>query len=129
MLREPVLPDKQQRGVASPKAVPRSFTRSSLRNPEIHFRVLHFAQVPGTIKRSTESRAGTEQLIRSKKLPVPMILFAEYELPFAAGSYLLTGRFNPQRELEKHPTALRKTLRTHGRVKLCPTWRTCPSGQ
>ena len=25
-------------------------------------------------------------------------------LPFVAASYILTGRFNPQRELEKHPT-------------------------
>ncbi len=34
-----------------------------------------------------------------------MILFADHELPFMAASYLLTGRFNPQHELEQHPTA------------------------
>src|SRR4029077_18519030 len=46
----------------------------------------------------------TEQLYHSKKLLVPMILLAHHVLPAVAASYLLTGRFNPQRELEKHPT-------------------------
>ena len=66
---------------------------------------MHFTQIPGTIKRSTVARAGTEQLFRSKKLLVPMLVFADHVLPFVAASYLLTGRFNPQHELEAHPTA------------------------
>ncbi|HEY6385343.1 MAG TPA: hypothetical protein VIX91_06645 [Candidatus Acidoferrum sp.] len=92
-------------GLITPKAIARSFTRFAQRHPEAHLRVLHFAQLPGTIKRSTECRNGTEQLYHSKKLLVPMILFADHELPFMAASYLLTGRFNPQHELERHPTA------------------------
>jgi hypothetical protein len=91
-------------GMTSPKAIARSFTRYAKRHPEAHFRVLHFAQIPGTIKRSTVARAGTEQLFRSKKLLVPMLVFADHVLPFVAASYLLTGRFNPQHELEAHPT-------------------------
>jgi hypothetical protein len=91
-------------GMTSPKAVARSFTRYSLRHPETHFRVVHYAQIPGTIKRSSECRAGTEQLYRSKKLLIPMLIFANHELPFVAASYLFTGRFNPQRELEEHPS-------------------------
>ncbi len=91
-------------GMTSPKAIARSFTRYAKRHPEADFRVLHFAQVPGTIKRSSECRTGTEQLVRSKKLLVPMLIFADHALPFVAASYILTGRFNPQRELEKHPT-------------------------
>ncbi len=91
-------------GMTSPKAIARSFTRYAKRHPEADFRVLHFAQVPGTIKRSSECRGGTEQLVRSKKLLVPMLIFADHVLPFVAASYILTGRFNPQRELEKHPT-------------------------
>ncbi len=91
-------------GMTSPKAIARSFTRYAHRHPEASFRVLHFAQVPGTIKRSSECRGGTEQLVRSKKLLVPMLIFADHALPFLAASYLLTGRFSPQRELEKHPT-------------------------
>ncbi len=90
-------------GMTSPKAVARSFTRYGLRHPESNLRVLHFAQVPGTIKRSREVRAGTEQLYRSKKFLIPMILFADPAVPAVAGSYLLTGRFNPGREFERHP--------------------------
>jgi len=89
-------------GMTSPKAVARTFTHYALRHPESNFRVLHFAQVPGTIKRSSQVRAGTEQLYRSKKLLVPMVLFAHYELPFVVASYALTGRFNPERVFEEY---------------------------
>ncbi len=91
-------------GMTSPKAIARSFTRYAKRHPEAHFRVLHFAQIPGTIKRSTVARAGTEQLFRSKKLLLPMLVFADHILPFVAASYLISGRFDPQRELETHPS-------------------------
>lgn len=92
-------------GMTSPKAVARSFTRYALRHPEANFRVLHFAQTPGTIKRSRECREGTEQLYHSKKFLIPMIIFGSYELPAVAASYELTGRFNPEHALEEHPTA------------------------
>jgi hypothetical protein len=92
-------------GLITPKAIARSFTHYGERHPEAHLHVLHFAQLPGTIKRSTECRNGTEQLYHSKKLLVPMVLFAPHELPFMAASYLLTGRFNPEHKLEQHPTA------------------------
>ena len=39
-----------------------------------------------------------------KKLLVPMAFFAWHELPFAVGSYTLTGRFNPEHEFEDHAT-------------------------
>jgi hypothetical protein len=90
-------------GMASPKAIARSFTHYGLKHPGLHLHILHFAQVPGTIKRSTETRDGTEQLYHSKKLLVPMVLFAPHELPFFTAAYLLTGRFNPEHEWEAHP--------------------------
>ena len=92
-------------GMTSPKAVARTFTRYALRHPEANFRVQHIAQVPGTIKRSRECRAGTEQLYHSKKFLIPMIVFADHELPVVVASYVPTGRFNPQHQLEQHPTA------------------------
>ena len=92
-------------GMTSPKAVARTFTHYAQRHPEINLRVMHFAQVPGTIKRSSEVRAGTEQLFRSKKLLIPMAVFANEALPFVAASYVLTGRFNPGKEFAKHPAA------------------------
>lgn len=91
-------------GMTSPKAVARSFSHYADRHPAARFRVYHFAQLPGAIRRSTPARTGTEQLYRSKKLLLPMLLFAPHELPVFAASYVLTGRFNPQRELEQHPT-------------------------
>jgi hypothetical protein len=91
-------------GITSPKAVARTFAHYAHGQPEAEYRVMHFAQVPGTTKRSTVCRDGTEQLYSSKKLLVPMAFFAWHELPFAAGSYLLTGRFNPEHEFEDHST-------------------------
>src|SRR2546430_7492290 len=52
---------------------------------------------------SSDVRAVTVQLYRSKKLLIPMLIFADYGVPVVAASYLLTGRFNPEREFEKHP--------------------------
>jgi len=92
-------------GMTSPKAVARTFTHYALRHPEINLRVMHFAQVPGTIKRSSEVRAGTEQLFRSKKLLIPMIVFANQALPVVTASYAFTGRFNPEHEFEQHPAS------------------------
>lgn len=98
-------------GMTSPKAIARSFTRYAIRHPETNFHVLHFAQIPGTIKRSSECRDGTEQLYHSKKFLIPMIIFADHELPVAAASYLLTARFNPERELEQYPASETKEIR------------------
>ncbi|MGB9243973.1 MAG: hypothetical protein WCC03_11520 [Candidatus Acidiferrales bacterium] len=91
-------------GMTSPKAVARTFSHYAQEHPESNFRVLHFSQLPGTIKRSTEPRSGTEQLFRSKKLLIPMVIFADHELPVVAAAYLITGRFNPEREFEQHAT-------------------------
>lgn len=91
-------------GMTSPKAIARSFSHYAAKHPELEFRVLHFAQVPGTYHRSSECRDGTEQLYHSKKLLVPMAIFAYHELPAAFGAYVLTGRFNPEHEWEKYPS-------------------------
>ena len=90
-------------GMTSPKGLARSFAQYAHGQPELDYHVVHFAQTPGTIKRSTECREGTEQLYRSKKL-LPVAYFAWEELPAAAGSYFLAGRFNPQHEFEQHAT-------------------------
>jgi hypothetical protein len=90
--------------MTSPKAVVRSLTKYADEHPELDLRVLHFAQVPGTIKRSSECRSGTEQLYHSKKFLVPMAVFAWYGIPAVAASYEITGRFNPQHQFEAHPS-------------------------
>ena len=93
-------------GMTSPKAVAHSFVRYALHHPDAQLRVLHFAQLPGTIERSNPARDGTEQIFHAKKLLIPGLFLAAHELPVFPISYFLTGRFNPQREWEKHPSTL-----------------------
>ena len=93
-------------GMTSPKAISRSFAHYGHHHANAEYRVLHFAQVPGTYKRSTIARDGTEQLFRSKKLLIPMILVASHAVPVVAASYFITGRFDPEGEYERHPSAV-----------------------
>ena len=90
-------------GMTSPKAIARTFTHFAHKHPESDLRVFHFTQVPGTIKRSREVRSGTEQLYHAKVFLIPLLVFADYGVPAVAGSYLLTGHFNPQHEFERRP--------------------------
>ena len=91
--------------MTTPKAAARSLTHYAEKHPESEFRVLHFTQVPGTIKRSSECRSGTEQLYHSKKLVVPLAVFAWQGVPAVAASYAITGRFNPEHQFEAHASA------------------------
>jgi hypothetical protein len=91
--------------MTTPKAAARSLTHYAEKHPESDFRVLHFSQVPGTIKRSSECRNGTEQLYHSKKLVIPLAVFAWQGVPAVAASYAITGRFNPEHQFEAHPSA------------------------
>jgi hypothetical protein len=90
--------------ITTPKAVAHSLTKYAEDNPELDFRVLHFAQIPGTIKRSSECRNGTEQLYHSKKLLLPLAVFAWQGVPAVAASYIISGRFNPEHQFEAHPS-------------------------
>ena len=91
-------------GMTGPKAIARSFTHYAEHHPELDLRVIRIEQVPGTYKRSSDSKEGTEQLIRSKKWLVPIAAVGYQALPFIAASYFLTGRFSPDHELRKHPS-------------------------
>ena len=91
--------------MTSPKAVARTLTQYAEKHPESDFRVLHFAQVPGTIKRSSECRSGTEQLYHSKKLVIPLAYVAWQGVPAVAASYAITGHFNPEHQFEAHPSS------------------------
>jgi hypothetical protein len=90
--------------MASPKAAARTFTHYAQEHPELDLRVLHFSQVPGTIKRSSECRSGTEQVYHSKKFVVPLAVFAWQSIPAVTASYMITGRFNPEHQFEAHPS-------------------------
>jgi hypothetical protein len=88
--------------ITTPKAVAHSLTRYASHHPELDLRVLHFAQVPGTIKRSYECRSGTEEIYHSKKFLIPLGVFAWQGIPAAFSTYALTGRFNPEHQFEAH---------------------------
>jgi hypothetical protein len=90
--------------MTSPKAAARTFTHYAQEHPELDLRVLHFSQVPGTIKRSSECRSGTEQLYHSKKLVIPLAVFAWQSIPAVTASYAITGHFNPEHRFEAHPS-------------------------
>jgi hypothetical protein len=101
-------------GMSSPKGIARSFARYAKSNPDFHYQVMHFPQAPGTIRKSSGARAGTEQLFRSKKLLLPTLFFEAPAAGISAITYLFTGRFNPQRELERYPAAEAEAM-TQGR--------------
>jgi hypothetical protein len=88
--------------MTSPKAVAHSLTRYAEEHPELDLRVLHYAQIPGTIKRSYECRSGTEEIYHSKKFLIPLGVFAWQGIPAAFSTYVLTGRFNPEHQFEAH---------------------------
>lgn len=91
-------------GMTGPKAIARSFTHYAERHPELQLRVVRVVQVPGTYRRSSDCREGTEQTLRSKKWLVPIAVLEAQAIPVLAASYLLTGRFNPAHELREHPS-------------------------
>jgi hypothetical protein len=90
-------------GMTSPKAIARSFTHFAVKHPELHFHVARYAQLPGDFKHSSDCRKGTEVAFRSKKWFFPMLLRSN-ELVLFTTAYLLTGRFNPHRELARRPS-------------------------
>lgn len=91
-------------GMTGPKALARSFSHYAEHRPAMDLRVLRIEQVPGTYKRSSDCKEGTEQTVRSVKWLVPMFLVEAHAIPVLAASYLLTGRFDPNHELRKYPS-------------------------
>src|SRR5260370_17255048 len=53
-----------------------------------------------------------------------MIVFADYGLPVAAASYILTGRFNPVHEFEGHPATEKGPAHAKQPEKIAPAERT-----
>ena len=90
-------------GMTSPKAIAKSFTRYGEARPELEFTAEKFSQLPGDIKRSSPTRKGTEVSFRLKKWFIPLLLVHSHELPFFIAAYSLTGRFNPDVEVRRHP--------------------------
>jgi hypothetical protein len=96
--------------MTSPKAIARSFARYAARHLSDGYHVLHFSQTPGTFKRSSIARNGTEQLVHSPKWLFPIAYLSYHSSAALWGVYALVGRFNPQHELEVRPSELAARL-------------------
>ncbi len=91
-------------GMTGPKAIARSFTHYAEHRPALQLRIIRVQQVPGTYRRSSDCREGTEQTIRSKKWLIPIAAVEAQAVPALAASYLLIGHFNPDHDLRQHPS-------------------------
>jgi len=88
--------------MTSPKAISKSFTHYAVKH-KLNFHVVRYTQIPGSYRPSSDARKGTELVFTTKKWFFPMLLKSN-ELAIFTASYLLTGRFNPERELHRRPT-------------------------
>ncbi|MGI8770333.1 MAG: hypothetical protein ACR2JE_02745 [Acidobacteriaceae bacterium] len=92
-------------GMMGPKAAARSFSRYTMRHPEMGFYVRHFVQQPSALPRSGIARSGTEAGFHQKKYLLPAALIGDHEV---AGSffvsYFLTGRFSLAHTFRDHPS-------------------------
>jgi hypothetical protein len=90
-------------GMTSPKAISKSFTHYGEAHPELGITVERFAQLPGPVRRSSPARKGTEASFHLKRWFIPLLLARSHELPLFVAAYALTGRFNPDHEVKRHP--------------------------
>jgi hypothetical protein len=114
-------------GMTSPKAVARSFTHYAQRRPELGLYIIRFAQLPSDRRQTGVARGGTEAMMHQKKWVVPLLLLRGYELPVVGATYMLTGRFSPEKEQAKHPPSP-VLAETTGNTNLLLRARTDPVG-
>jgi hypothetical protein len=89
--------------ITSPKAIAKSFAHYGVKHPELEFHVVRFSQIPGEYASSKDNRKGMEELFRGNRWRLPLVVVAPPELALFAGSYMMTGRFNPELELKRRP--------------------------
>ncbi len=90
--------------MTSPKAIAKSFAHYGVKHPELDFHVVRFSQIPGEYTASKDNRKGTEQLYRANKWRLPLAILSPHDLVLFASSYVISGRFNPELELQRRPT-------------------------
>ncbi len=89
--------------VTTPKAIAKSFAHYGMKHPELEFHVVRFSQIPGDYKPSKDNRKATEELCRANRWRLPLALLRPQELILFTSSYMITGRFNPELELQRRP--------------------------
>jgi len=89
--------------ITTPKAIAKSFAHYGKKHPELEFHVVRFSQIPGEYKPSRDTRKGTEELYRANRWRLPLAVLFPHELALFAGSYMITGKFNPELEMRRRP--------------------------
>jgi hypothetical protein len=89
-------------GTITPQAIAKSFSQFAKKHPALQLRVTKFAQAHGTLKRSQDARKLTQEALTSPKYLAPLLIWQPHVAAGFAGSYLLFGRFNPDREYRQH---------------------------
>ena len=99
--------------MTSPKAIAKSFVHYGEKHPDLGLSVERYSQIAGTIRRSEDNRKGTEASFRVKKWFLPLLAIRSRELPFFMAAYLLTGRFDAEREYRKYPNQQAAAMRAN----------------
>jgi len=87
-------------GITTPKQIAKTLTRFGARHPEIALSRVVFAQVPGTMPRSSTSHGVVESFLKSKKYIVPSAVVSPIFAGCVFAVYIGTGagRFEPDRD-------------------------------
>ncbi|HEX8916861.1 MAG TPA: hypothetical protein VF898_00010, partial [Chloroflexota bacterium] len=88
-------------GMTTPKHIAKSMVRYSKKHPELEFHVFVIPQIPGNRPPSKKNRGVLEALVRSKKYAVPLVAINLWLAPVCATGYVTTGRFRPERYVQK----------------------------
>jgi len=84
-------------GLTTPKQVAKSLVGFATRRSELGLASFVIPQVPGSRPASRDNRGVTEGLVKTKKWAIPLFITQPWLSAGFAASYLVTGRFNPDR--------------------------------
>ena len=85
-------------GIMSPKQVAKSLVSHSKRHPQLELTRFVILQVPGSIHRSDAVDGVIENLVKTKKVFLPLAFLHPVIVGSLAAAYLADGRFNPKRD-------------------------------
>lgn len=94
-LRASVLADF---GITTPKQVARTLVKYSAKRPEMDLTAFVIPQIPGSRPESVRARGVSESLVRRKRYSIPLAIVQPWIPASLAAGYLVSGRFNPERD-------------------------------
>ncbi len=81
-------------GITTPKAVARSFSNYAKNHPERSFHITRYAQVAGTMMKSSDNRNFSEHAFKSRKYIIPTLVLEPALIGIFSTVYWVTGRFD-----------------------------------